>query len=84
MDELEEFSKSLDKMSNNKLCEIIVANRYLGILRDIAILCMEELAKRRLNGDSFLYEQHIEQILSTLPKINLDLNQIMKKMPKII
>ena len=80
----EEFKNNIDKFSNNKLCEIVVANRYLGIMRDEAIASMEELAKRRAAGEEFAYEQHIEQLLSSLPKINLDLNQIMKKMPRII
>lgn len=80
----EEFTKNIEKFSNNKLCEIVVANRYLGIMRDEAIASMQELAKRRVAGDEFAYEQHIEQLLSSLPKINLDLNQIMKKMPRII
>jgi len=72
------FQENVPKMSNNKLCEIVVANRYLGTMRDEAIMCMEELAKRRANGDIFDYENHIDQLIKTLPKIHLDMAKIMK------
>jgi hypothetical protein len=85
MDEIdiEEFRKNIDKCSNNKLCEIIVAQRYLGIMKEEALVSMEELAKRRTNGDQFAYEKHIDELFETLPKLNLDLNSIVKKFPKI-
>lgn len=72
------FQENIPKTSNNKLCEIVVANRYLGVMREEAIMCMEELAKRRANGDNFDYENHIEQLIKTLPKIHLDMSKIMK------
>jgi hypothetical protein len=65
--------------SNEKLCEIIVAGRYLGIMQDQMVAAMTELAKRREQGDQFNYEDHIEATLKTLPEINLDLSQILKK-----
>jgi hypothetical protein len=77
---LQEFKDNLSKMSNEKLCEVIVSHRYLGILKDQAVLSMEELSARRVNGDQFHYEKHIDELFSTLPKINIDLNSIMKKM----
>lgn len=78
MIDIQDFISNLKKYSNNKLCEIVVANRYLGIMRDEAIACMNELAQRRNNGDNFEYEKHIDELMSTLPKINLDLNKILK------
>lgn len=82
----ENYNKIIKQFSNEKLCEIIVSNRYLGIFHDEAIVCMEELALRRANGDSFSYEKKIDELLSILPKINLDLNQLIKnnKLGKII
>lgn len=81
--DIEEFKKNIDKHSNNKLCEIIVAHRYLGLMKESAIASMEELATRRTNGDQFEYEKHIDDLFSTLPKINLDLHSIVKKFPKL-
>lgn len=70
---LEDFTKNLNQFSMRKLCEIIVADRYLGSLNKEAVMCMEELAKRRGDGDTFDYETFIETQLKKLPdfKINL-------------
>ena len=78
----EDFKKNISNFNNEKLCEIIVANRYLGSMREEAILCMEELAKRRTNGDEFNFEIRIDELFKSLPKLNLDLNKIFK-MPKL-
>jgi hypothetical protein len=80
---MEEFKENLPLMPNEQLCEVIVAFRYLGTLKEEAILAMTELAERRTNGDIFEYEKRIEEILQSLPKINIDLNKILKT-PKII
>jgi len=72
------MKENLPKFSNSKLCEIIVANRYLGIMRDEAIMCMEELARRRVAGDVFEYEKHIETVLDSLPKFSLDASKLFK------
>lgn len=82
MNDIDEFKKTLQIISNNKLCEIIVANRYLGIMKDEAIASMEELARRRTNGDDFKYESHIDQLLESLPKFNLDIANVIK-LPRI-
>ena len=79
----ENFFTNVPKFSNNKLCEVIVANRYLGIMKDEAIAAMQELAKRRGSGDSFEYEKHIDELLAALPKFDLDINKIMKKIPRM-
>lgn len=54
-----------------KLCEMIVCHRYFGCYSEIAIMCMEELAKRREAGDPFQFEQYIDQAHKELPEINL-------------
>ncbi len=66
-------------MSDDKLCEIIVTFRYLGVMKDESLLAMEELYKRRLNGSQFKYEQTIDELLSQLPKIDIDINKLLKK-----
>ena len=64
-------------LPNDRLCEIIVVQRYLGIMQTEAIASMEELTNRRLAGDNFEYEKKIEEILSGLPNFNLDLKKIL-------
>lgn len=80
--EQEEFFANISQFTNNKLCEIIATNRYLKIMHDEAKASMEELAKRRAAGDNFEYEKHIDQIIASLPKFNLDLSKI-TKIPKV-
>lgn len=76
-EEKQEFINNLNKFSNTKLCEIVITNRYIGVMRDEAVLSMEELVKRRNNGDNFDYETYIQQEFEKLPKLDLDLNKIL-------
>lgn len=58
--------------TSEKLCEMIVCERYFGFHPDVSIMCMEELAKRRINGDNFPFEDYIEQAYAGLPKLQFD------------
>lgn len=69
--DMEQVKANVPKFSNEKLCEMIVCDRYFGFGQKIDIVCMEELAKRRAAGDTFNFEAHIESIFGELPKINL-------------
>jgi len=84
--EEDNIQENIKQFSNEKLCEIIVSNRYLGVLREEALACMHELAWRREQGEIFAYEQKIEELLLSLPKINLNLKEVMNynKLGKII
>ena len=59
--------KDIQKFSSQKLCEIVVASRYLGMARPEAISAMEELAARRAGGDSLAFEEEIASLLGKLP-----------------
>jgi hypothetical protein len=50
---------------------MIVGYKYLGLYKNIAIMAMQELAKRRANGDSFNFEGYIDSSLKELPSIDL-------------
>lgn len=69
---LENFKINIDKYSEIKLCEVIATFRYLGMMKDEALMSMVELARRRMLGDDFEYEKKIEEIFNTLPKFKLD------------
>jgi hypothetical protein len=71
-----DFVQNIKQFTNERLCEVVVAYRYLGTMREEALLAMEELAERRVGGDEFLFEQRIDELLKDLPKINMDLNQV--------
>jgi hypothetical protein len=70
---IEKIKLKLPSYTNEKLCEIIVCDRYFGCFKEMAVICMEELAVRRSNGNDFKFEDYIEKALSTLPKLNLNL-----------
>jgi hypothetical protein len=72
------FKNELSAMNNERLCDIIVSSRYLGSMKDEALMAMEELAKRRGKGDEFKFEEYIEVELKKLPSFNLDLSKILK------
>jgi hypothetical protein len=59
--------------SSKKLCEMIVTGRYFGFNEDIDVYCMEELAKRRINGDLFEFESYIDEAYKELPTLDFSL-----------
>lgn len=74
--------KNLNSYSSNKLCEIIVCDRYFGCYKEIAIICMEELARRRLAGDDYAFEDYIQKSFNELPKLDFsipDLGDVLRQ-----
>jgi hypothetical protein len=74
--DLTNFQIKVGTVSSYKLCEIIASNRYLGIMRSEAIICMEELARRRLLSDDFKYEEYISEVFNKFPKFKLDTSKL--------
>lgn len=72
----EELKAKIPEFNSVRLCDIIVAHRYLGFYKALQIPCMEELAKRRMNGDQFEFEQYIEDSFKDMPKIEFDLTNL--------
>ena len=72
-DEYLDIIDKLPEFTNIKLCEIIISDRYLSLNQKLALECMQELSKRRINGDNFNFEEYIEQKFEELPKINVNL-----------
>ena len=64
------LDKMIPSFNSEKLCQIIVCNRYFNFNQELAILCMEELSNRRLNGDNFEFELYIDNSLKELPPLN--------------
>ena len=76
-EDLIKFIENIKQFTPHKLCEIIVTARYLGSMREEAIKCMEELARRRENGDTFQYESFIDQMAKKLPNFKVNLQEKM-------
>lgn len=51
------------------LAAYIVAYRALGIDKEFALLCMQELARRRSLGEEYDFEGFIETEVAKIPKI---------------
>lgn len=77
----EEMQKLIPSFTSDKLCSVIVCNRYFGSFKDMAVMCMEELAKRRVAGDDFDFESFIDNKLNSLPKLDFkipDLGDVLR------
>lgn len=81
--DLEKIKSKIDTYRTPVLCEMITCNRYFKINNELTIICMEELAKRRVNGDNFNFEEFIENSLNDLPKIDLSIPNIKDLFGKI-
>src|SRR5574338_600977 len=66
----------LPEFSKEKICEIIVCNRYFNTHPKLAIACMEELAKRRMAGEEFDFESYIEKSFKELPKLDFQIPEL--------
>jgi hypothetical protein len=72
--DIEVVRQMVPSYSSQKLCEMIICDRYFGCYREIAVMCMEELAQRRVAGDSFAFEKVINDGHKTLPELNFGTN----------
>lgn len=58
----------LKSAKNEALCAQVIIYKALGIHKQSAIQCMEEIAKRKSDGDSFEFEKFIDEELAKFPK----------------
>lgn len=82
-----EIIKQVIGFSSEKLADVIVMHRYLGLYPTLSTAAMTELATRRTKGDQFNYEEYIIKHLSTLPKLIINVNNVsnlFQKLRKII
>lgn len=80
--DLDKIKENVPLFSNDKLCEMIVCDRYFGLEEKVSEICMEELGKRRAAGDTFNFEKHITDIGKELPSLDFkvpDFAGIVKK-----
>lgn len=62
--------EKIPSFTSEKLCEMIVCVRYLGLNSEITVACMEELATRRSNGDVFDFESYVATSQQDLPALD--------------
>lgn len=59
---------NLTEATSETLAAIVVAYKSLGFNKQLAVAAMVELSNRQAKGDSFDYEQFIQQELDKIPK----------------
>jgi hypothetical protein len=79
--DMDKIKENLPSYSSEKLCEMIVCDRYLGFGQKIQTICMEELAKRRIAGDAFDFESYIANAHKQLPVLDFkkDIRDVLKQ-----
>lgn len=80
---IERIKAKIPGFTSKKLCEMIVCDRYFGCYKEMAAACMEELAKRRLAGDDFKFEEVIDGGLKELPVLDFvipDLGTVLRSL----
>lgn len=82
--DIETVKNNINTYSSTKLCEMIVCDRYFACYKETAIHCMNELAKRRANGDTFDFETNIENSYNELPKLDFSIPDIRDAISNII
>lgn len=82
--DLELIQNNLPQYNSTKLCEMIVCDRYFGFNQQIAVMCMEELAKRRQAGDVFDFEAYIEEAYGQLPPLNFKIPDLRNSLQQMI
>lgn len=82
--DLELIRKNLPDYSNEKLCDMIVCDRYFGFEQKISSICMEELAKRRQAGDAFDFETYIANAHKELPVLDFSVPDIRSILSQVI
>lgn len=66
----EQMCEKIDSFESENLANIIISYKYLGLHKKVVPFAMQELAKRRANGENFNFEEHIDSGLKDLPSIN--------------
>lgn len=80
--DLKVVKEKLPTYTPEKLCEMVVCDRYFECYKEVALMCMEELSNRRAAGDVFDFETYIENSFNELPKLEFtipDLGDVLRQ-----
>ncbi len=79
----EEVIKSFGTYPSERLADLVISYRYLGANKNLSLAAMQELSKRRVSGDNFVYESYIDKNLKELPVITFEIKDISGIMDKL-
>ena len=60
------MENEIKKLSSKNLADYIAAYRVLKIGKENVVACMQELVRRRSEGDNYNYEEQIEVMMKQL------------------
>jgi len=72
----DQIREKIHTFASTKLADVIIMARYIGLYKDLSVDAMKELGARRAAGDSFKFEEYIEDNLNKLPKLNFTIPSI--------
>lgn len=70
---IDTVKEKIPTFDSQKLADMIVCDRYFGLDKEISFHCMEELAKRRLDGDMFDFETYLDTAYNKLPQFSFEM-----------
>jgi hypothetical protein len=82
--DLDKIKEELPGYSSQKLCEMIVCDRYLGFNEKLSLICMEELSSRRSKGDNFDFESYIDASMKDMPTLDFELPDLRSLLHQVI
>lgn len=82
--DLNELLLLLSNFNSEKLCQMIVCNRYFNNNQDLDIACMEELSKRRQFGNTFDFESYIEKETALMPILDLSIPDLRSVLGEVV
>lgn len=82
--DVEKIKANLSNYKSEKICEMIVCNRYFSFNQDLTVSCMEELSRRRIAGDNFEFEAFIESSFNELPKMDFTMPDLRTMLTNVI
>lgn len=78
----EEILNNIPNMSSLNLCHMVIMDKIFNFNRNFHIHALQELEKRKFNGDPFDYQLHIKEQSSLLPKTQ-NVSDLYKNFSKI-
>ena len=76
--------EDVSSFDSEKLCSLVACNRYIAMDKNMEVLAMQELAKRRQAGDNFNFESKIEEYSKRFIPIDTNIPQVIGMATKMM
>ena len=76
--------EDVSSFDSDKLCSLVACNRYLSVDKNMEVLAMQELSKRRQSGDNFDFESKIEEYGKRFVPIDTNIPEVIGMATKMM